>query len=111
VLAFQLAQPKYESLDTQVLGVSVDVIGALQAFAEKLGVTYPMLSDFSRSTVQAYGVMDDNPKSPYFRMAKRAYFVIDKQGIIRSKQVADYSEDLANPDEMLAMVEKAIGPK
>jgi peroxiredoxin len=106
-----LAQPKYESLDTQVLGVSVDVIGALQAFAEKLGVTYPMLSDFSRSTVKAYGAMDDDPKSPYFRMAKRAYFVIDKQGIIRSKQVQDYSEDLANPDEILAMVKKAVGGK
>ncbi len=106
-----MAQPKYESLDTQVLGVSVDVIGALKAFAEKLGVTYPMLSDFSRSTVKAYGVMDDDPKSAYFRMAKRAYFVIDKQGIVRSKQVQDYSEDLANPDEILAMVKKAVGAK
>jgi IS1 family transposase len=28
--------PKYESLDTQVLGVSVHVLGARQAFAEKL---------------------------------------------------------------------------
>ena len=106
-----MAQPKYESLDTQVLGVSVDVIGALQAFAEKLGVTYPMLSDFSRSTVKAYGVMDDDPKSAYFLMAKRAYFVIDKQGIVRSKQVQDYSEDLANPDEILAMVKKAVEAK
>ena len=44
--------PKYESLDTQVLGVSTDVVGALQAFAEKLSVTYPLLSDFSRETVQ-----------------------------------------------------------
>jgi glutaredoxin-dependent peroxiredoxin len=106
-----LAQPKYEGLDTQVLGVSVDVIGALQAFAEKLGVTYPMLSDFSRSRVKAYGVMDDAPKSAYFRMAKRAYFVIDKHGIIRSKQMPDYSEDLASPDEILAMVKKAVGVK
>jgi peroxiredoxin len=106
-----LAQPKYESLDTQVLGVSVDIIGALQAFAEKLGVTYPMLSDFSRSTVQAYGVMDDDPKSAYFRTAKRAYFVIDKQGRIRSKQVQDYSEDLANPDEVFAMIKKAVEAK
>jgi peroxiredoxin len=35
--------PKYESLDTQVLGVSVDVIGALKAFAEKLGGSVPKL--------------------------------------------------------------------
>ena len=30
--------PKYESLDTRVLGVSVDHIGAQKAFAEKLGL-------------------------------------------------------------------------
>ena len=75
--------PKYESLDTQVLGVSVDVNGALKAFAEKMGFTYPLLSDFSRDTVKKYGVMYDDPNSAQFRMAKRAYFVIDKQGIIR----------------------------
>jgi glutaredoxin-dependent peroxiredoxin len=81
--------PKYESLDTQVLGVSVDVLGAQQAFAEKLGLTYPLLSDFSRETVKEYGVMEEDPNSAYFRMAKRAYVVIDRQGIVRSKHTID----------------------
>jgi peroxiredoxin len=81
--------PKYESLETQVLGLSVDVIGALQAFAEKLGLTYPLLSDFARDTVKKYGVMDDDPTSPYYRMAKRAYVVIDKQGIIRYQHMME----------------------
>ena len=88
-MAFQLDLPKYESLDTQVLGVSVDVNGALAAFAEKLGLTYPLLSDFSRDTVQKYGVMYDDPSSAYYRMARRAYFVIDRQGIIRYKHVME----------------------
>ena len=110
-MAFQLDLPKFESLDTQVLGVSVDHIGAQKAFAEKLGLTFPLVDDFSRDIVKKYGVMDDNPNSAFFRHAKRAYFVIDKQGIIRSKQVQDYSEDLANPDEIFAMVKKAVGAK
>jgi len=38
-LAFQLDLPKFESLDNRVLGVSVDHIGAQQAFAEKMGLT------------------------------------------------------------------------
>jgi peroxiredoxin len=99
-LAFQLDLPKYESLDTQVLGVSVDVPGALQAFAEKLGLTYPLLSDFSRDTVKKYGVMFDNPKEARFRMAKRAYFVIDKQGIIRYKQIMDESGHLLDSEDI-----------
>jgi glutaredoxin-dependent peroxiredoxin len=99
-LAFQLDLPKYESLDTQVLGVSVDVPGALQAFAEKLGLTYPLLSDFSRDTVKKYGVMFDNPNEARFRMAKRAYFVIDKQGIIRYKHIMDESGHLLDSEDI-----------
>jgi peroxiredoxin len=92
--------PKYESLDTQVLGVSVDVPGALAAFAEKLGLTYPLLSDFSRDTVKKYGVMYDDPNEARFRLAKRAYFVIDKQGIIRYKHIMGDAGHLLDAEEI-----------
>jgi peroxiredoxin len=100
--------PKYESLDTQVLGVSVDVPGALRAFAEKLGLTYPLLSDFSRETVKQYGVMFDNPNEARFRMAKRAYVVIDKQGIIRYKHTMEESRHLLDPEEIFNTVKTIV---
>jgi peroxiredoxin len=100
--------PKYESLDTQVLGVSVDVIGALKAFAEKLGLTYPLLSDFSRDTVKKYGVMYDDPNSAYFRMAQRAYFVIDKQGIIRYKHVMEEARHLLDAEAIYNTVQAIV---
>jgi peroxiredoxin len=100
--------PKYESLDTQVLGVSTDVLGALQAFAEKMGFTYPMLSDFSRETVKKYGVMFDDPKSPYFRMARRAYFVIDKQGIIRYKHIMEDAGHMLDSEEIFRTVQRVV---
>jgi glutaredoxin-dependent peroxiredoxin len=107
-LAFQLDLPKYESLDTQVLGVSVDVPGALAAFAEKLGLTYPLLSDFSRDTVKKYGVMYDNPNEARFRMAKRAYFVIDKQGIIRYKHSMEDARHLLDADDIYTTVKTIV---
>jgi glutaredoxin-dependent peroxiredoxin len=100
--------PKYESLDTQVLGVSVDVLGALQAFAEKLGLTYPLLSDFSRETVKTYGVMDDDPKSVYFRMARRAYFVIDKQGVVRYKHITQEPSQALDAEEIFGAVQRVV---
>jgi peroxiredoxin len=100
--------PKYESLDTQVLGVSVDVPGALQAFAEKLGLTYPLLSDFSRETVKKYGVMYDDPNEARFRMAKRAYFVIDKQGIIRYKHIMEEAGHLLDAEEIFNTVKMIV---
>ena len=100
--------PKYESLDTQVLGVSVDVPGALQAFAERLGLTYPLLSDFSRDTVKKYGVMYDDPKSPYFRMAQRAYFVIDKQGVIRYKHIMETPREMLDSEQIFETVKQTV---
>jgi peroxiredoxin len=100
--------PKYESLDTQVLGVSVDVLGALHAFAEKLGLTYPLLSDFSRDTVKKYGVMDDDPNSAYFRMARRAYFVIDQQGIIRYKHIMPDPGHALDSEEIFGAVQRVV---
>jgi peroxiredoxin len=107
-LAFQWDLPTYESLNTQVLGVSTDVPGAQQAFAEQLGLTYPLLSDFSRDTVKQYGVMYDDPNSAYFRLAKRAYVVIDQQGIVRHKEVMDDASHLLDAETILNTVKKSV---
>ena len=37
---------QFESLDAQVLGLSVDSVWAHKAFAEKMGIKYPLLADF-----------------------------------------------------------------
>jgi mycoredoxin-dependent peroxiredoxin len=37
---------QFESLDAQVLGLSVDSVWAHKAFAEKMGIHYPLLADF-----------------------------------------------------------------
>ena len=37
---------RFEQLDAQVLGISVDSAWSHKAFADKLGVTYPLLADF-----------------------------------------------------------------
>ena len=37
---------QFEKLDVQVLGLSVDSVWAHKAFAEKMGIHYPLLADF-----------------------------------------------------------------
>jgi peroxiredoxin Q/BCP len=89
----------------------VDHIGAQAAFAEKLGLTYPLVDDFSRDIVKKYGVMEENPNSSLFRYSKRAYFVIDKQGIVRYMHVMDQVGHLLDSEEILAAVTKVAGGK
>ena len=88
--------------------MSTDVPGAQQAFAEQLGLTYPLLSDVSRDTVKQYGVMDEDPNSAYFRLAKRAYVIIDHQGIVRHKEVMDDAGHLLDAETILNTVKKSV---
>ena len=49
-----------------------------KAFAQSLGVTFPILSDEAKTVSRAYDVL-----IPIIRWANRVTFIIDKQGVIR----------------------------
>jgi peroxiredoxin len=111
-VAFELDLPKFKAANAQVLGVSVDYNGANIAFAEKLGLKFPLLSDTSRVMTRAYGVLKDDPAdindpkriAGYLR-AKRAWFIVDKEGVIRFAQVEDPRNLMPN-DELLEVLNK-----
>jgi peroxiredoxin len=96
----------------QVLGVSVDFNDANKAWAEKLGLTYPLLSDVRRQVSRAYGVLfddaamaNDPTKIPLYLRAKRSWFVIDKEGVIRYAKTTEPQELVPN-DEILEVLRK-----
>ena len=49
---------QFETLDAQVLGISVDSVWSHKAFAEKMGIKYPLLADFQPrgAVAEKYGV-------------------------------------------------------
>ena len=52
------AMKQFEDLDAQVLGVSVDSVWSHKAYADKMGIKYPLLADFQPRGAMAekYGV-------------------------------------------------------
>lgn len=76
----------FRGLNTEVLGVSVDSRHSHRAFAEHLGLEFPLMSDFERKVAQAYGVLREGG------FAERALFVVDKQGVIRYAHVNPIGE-------------------
>jgi len=73
-------------MQTQVLGLSVDSVPCLKAWAESLGgITYPLLSDFypHGAVAKKYGVLRKEGHS------ERAIFIMDKKGLIRYVDVHD----------------------
>ncbi len=88
------------------MGISTDFPPATAAWSEKLGLTFPLVSDFSRQTLEAYDFLDTDPKSRLYRYAKRAYVIIDKAGIVRYKKILNNPRDLVPNDELLAELDK-----
>lgn len=84
----------YDSLDCMVYGISGDNPFAQQAWAEKEGITIPLLSDYEHTVAKAYGIAYESflPEIGLglAGVAKRSAFLIDRTGVI---QYAEANED------------------
>ncbi|MFC1729197.1 peroxiredoxin [candidate division KSB1 bacterium] len=69
------------SLNTVVLGVSVDDVSSHEDFKEKYELNFPLVSDADQKIVKMYGVARESRNDTIF--ANRVTFLIDKKGIIR----------------------------
>jgi peroxiredoxin len=83
------------------VGISADHASTLEAFVKQNGTKHLLLSDFRRSMLPGYGALETNELSPIFRYAKRAYWVIDRQGVVRYQKIQTNALDLLNPEEVL----------
>ena len=68
--------------NAQVYGISVDTFFTLKAFQTDQKLTFPLLSDFNKEVIRDYGVFNEDMIG-LKGIAKRAVFVIDKDGIVR----------------------------
>jgi peroxiredoxin len=83
------------------VGVSADHAATLDAYTKQQGVKHLLLSDFRRTMLPAYDAMETNEQSPIYRYARRAYYVIDRQGVVRYKKILANPLDLLKPEEVL----------
>lgn len=86
----------YESLDAQILAVSVDSLFTLEQFKNQQNYNFPLLSDFNKSTSRAYGALYEDFVLDMKGVSKRSAFVIDKEGTVRYAEVLDNAGDLPN---------------
>ena len=79
--AFQEALSQFHHLGIDVIGVSRDELPALEKFATKYGLTFPLASDTDSQASEAYATWVE--KSMYGRTymgMERSTFLIDKTG-------------------------------
>jgi peroxiredoxin len=95
---FQQNLQKLEVADTQVLGVSMDSPFANKAFADQIGVTFPLLSDWGGEVTHRYGIYADQ-----YKAARRVNFLVGKDGRILEEQV---DKDAIDPANIVAACER-----
>jgi peroxiredoxin len=72
----------------QVFGISTDTFFTLKAWNDQQRFGFPLLSDYNKDAIRRYNVV--NPDMIGLKdIAKRAVFVIDRQGIVRHKEVLE----------------------
>src|SRR6201997_2642012 len=86
---FQQNLQKLEAADTQVLGVSMDSWFSNKAFADQIGVTFPLLSDWGGKVTREYGIYKDEYQAP-----RRVNILIGKEGKV-GEEVLD--KDATDP--------------
>lgn len=104
--AFQDALAEFEKRNTVLLGISIDSVYAHLAWWGQpkeeggiAGVSYPLVSDITKSIARSYGALDEEAG-----VAFRALFVLDKQDIIQSMHINNLSLG-RNVNEVLRLVD------
>jgi len=85
---FRDTVPELNRLSANVLGISTDTFFALKAWADAEHFNFPLLSDYNKTVIRQYGVV--NPDMIGLKdIARRATFVIDRNGTVAYREVLD----------------------
>lgn len=87
-----------------VLPISVDSTYSLKEYKAKHGMKVDLLSDFKREVSRLYGVLLEER---FF--SNRAYFLIDRDGVIRWEHVEENPSQRREDSEILAAIDTMVG--
>ena len=96
---FRDSMARLGKADAQVFGISVDTFFTLKAFQDQQRLNFPLLSDFNKQAIRDYGVFNEDMIG-LKGIAKRAVFVIDKDGIVRHREVLDDARNEPDYDKV-----------
>ena len=89
----------------EILGIGSNNAFSQKTFADSLKLPYPLLSDFpDMQVIRRYGVLH-----PTQVMPRRAFFLVDQQGIVRGKWLVENKEIF--PSEELLKTAQVMAQK
>src|SRR5690349_4800182 len=102
---FRDSMSRLNDAKAQVYGISVDTFFTLKAFHDAQHLTFPLLSDFNKEVIREYGVF--NPDMIGLKgIAKRAVFVLDRDGVVRHKEVLEDARNEPDYEKVFEVLTK-----
>ena len=106
---FRDSLARLNQANARVYGISVDTFFTLKAFHDQQQLTFPLLSDFNKQVIRDYGVFNEDMIG-LKGIAKRAVFVIDKDGTIRHREVLDDARNEPDYERVFAALQALNEP-
>ena len=107
--SFQQKLPEFEARGVRVVGISVDPPDINQRQSQKLGYTFPLLSDPNAKVIRRYDVLHPGAGPKGEDIARPAEFLLDSNGIVRWVNLTENIAVRARPEQVLEALNQ-LGP-
>jgi peroxiredoxin len=107
MIALQEHLQRFEEAGATVLGISADSPFSQGAFREEHGIEFDLVSDMDRDTIRAYDLEMEIEDLGLHGIANRSVFVLDAEGTVTYKWVADDPANEPDYDELIEAVKAA----
>lgn len=91
---------RFNSVNAQVLGISVDSLYTLAKYKEVQQLDFPLLSDFNKEVSKAYNSLYETFPYDMKGVSKRAVFVIDNMGVLRYGEILENAGELPDFEDL-----------
>ena len=99
--SFQHRLSEFEARGIRIVGISVDSPDVNQRHSQKLGYTFPLLSDPDAKIIRRYDVLHPGAGPKGADIARPAEFLLDSNGVVRWVNLTENIAVRARPEQVL----------
>ena len=107
--SFQHRLSEFEARGIRIVGISVDSPDVNQRHSQKLGYTFPLLSDPDAKIIRRYDVLHPGAGPKGADIARPAEFLLDSNGVVRWVNLTENIAVRARPEQVLEALTQ-VGP-